>query len=114
METLHVAIPHGKSALSKAPRGRGVPRKGTAFCSENVTKDWLSSSPPKPKLILTSLHPGVSVAPRPHAAAAGSRGEVMTKEGRSSNPDKPSEGNGLESYLRRIERRQWWLWLNQF
>ena len=34
----------------------------------------------------------------------------MTKEGRSLNPDKPSDGNGLESYLRRIERRQWWLW----
>ena len=34
----------------------------------------------------------------------------MTKEGRNLNPDKPSEGNGLESYLRRIERRQWWLW----
>ena len=44
------------------------------------------------------------------SAAAGSREEVMTKEERNLNPDKSSEGNGLESYLRRIERRQWWLW----
>jgi len=34
----------------------------------------------------------------------------MTKEERNLNPDKSFSGNGLESYLRRIERRQWWLW----
>ena len=34
----------------------------------------------------------------------------MTEEERNLNPDKSSEGIGLESYLRRIERRQWWLW----
>ena len=34
----------------------------------------------------------------------------MAKKERNLHPDKSSEGNGLESYLRRIERRQWWLW----
>jgi len=34
----------------------------------------------------------------------------MTKEERNLNPDKSFEGNGPGSYVRRIERRQWWLW----
>jgi len=34
----------------------------------------------------------------------------MTKQERSLNTDKSSESNGLGSYHRRIERRQWWLW----
>jgi len=34
----------------------------------------------------------------------------MTKQERNLNPDNSFEGNGLETYLHRIERRQWWLW----
>jgi PAS domain S-box-containing protein len=34
----------------------------------------------------------------------------MTKEERNLDPDRSSEGTGLDSYLRRIERRRWWLW----
>ncbi len=34
----------------------------------------------------------------------------MTKEERNLTPDKSFEGNGPGSYVRRIERRQWWLW----